>query len=178
MRRGWLSTCQLSVCWGAGAACGRGREGWSHEPRSAPPQVRGGALHIFFTANIRYFLTGNIRTIWSFDCCRFNYSIITKIRIIQLLGGGARTTSGLSFQRNRHSWKRVNSSLLVVGGPEGPRPKPTSYLTRCIDQMVLEGQLLHKIVNLLFQLVIVNDKLTIWWRSWFSRTIELTHSVR
>ena len=37
-----------------------------------------------------------------------------------------------------------------------------SYLTRSINQMVLENQLPHKTVNLVFKLVIVQNKLTIW----------------
>ena len=36
------------------------------------------------------------------------------------------------------------------------------YLTQSINQMVLESQLTHKEVNILFELVIVNNKLTVW----------------
>ena len=39
------------------------------------------------------------------------------------------------------------------------------YLTQCINQMVLESQLPPKNVNLWFQLVTVNNKLTILWGS-------------
>ena len=35
--------------------------------------------------------------------------------------------------------------------------------------MVLESQLPHKTVNLLFHLVIVNNKLTILWGGWLSK---------
>jgi hypothetical protein len=38
-----------------------------------------------------------------------------------------------------------------------------TYLTQCINEMVLQSQLLHKIVNQLFCLAIVNNKLTILW---------------
>ena len=38
-----------------------------------------------------------------------------------------------------------------------------TYLTQCINQMGLESDIPHTIVNLLFQLVIVNNKLKIWW---------------
>ena len=41
--------------------------------------------------------------------------------------------------------------------PDGDR----SYLTQCIHQLVLESQLPHKTVNLMFELVTVNNKLTI-----------------
>jgi hypothetical protein len=44
------------------------------------------------------------------------------------------------------------------------------YLTRCVHQLVLESQLTHKTVNLIFQLVIVNNKLTILRGSWLSTT--------
>ena len=37
------------------------------------------------------------------------------------------------------------------------------YLTQCIDQMVSESQLPHKIVNLLFTIINQNIKLTILW---------------
>ena len=36
------------------------------------------------------------------------------------------------------------------------------YLTQCINKMVLESQLPHKIVNLFFGKLIGNNKLTIW----------------
>ena len=39
------------------------------------------------------------------------------------------------------------------------------YLTECIYQLVLESQLPHKTVNLIFSSVIVNNKLTILWGS-------------
>ena len=39
------------------------------------------------------------------------------------------------------------------------------YLTQSVYQLVLESQLSHKTVNLIFQLVIVNNKLTIVWGS-------------
>jgi hypothetical protein len=35
------------------------------------------------------------------------------------------------------------------------------YLAQCINQLFLEGQLSHKIVDLLLRLVAVNNKLTI-----------------
>ena len=52
----------------------------------------------------------------------------------------------------------------------GVTSKP--HLTECIYQLVLESQLPHKTVNLTFQLVIVNNKLTILWGSWLSKTID------
>ena len=39
------------------------------------------------------------------------------------------------------------------------------YLTKCIHQLVLESQLPHKTVNLVFELEILNNELTILWRS-------------
>ena len=39
------------------------------------------------------------------------------------------------------------------------------YLTHFINQIILESQLPHKIVDIIFQSAIVNNKLTIlWWR--------------
>ena len=37
------------------------------------------------------------------------------------------------------------------------------YLTECINQMVLESQLHHKIVHLLFTTTNQNDKSTVFW---------------
>jgi hypothetical protein len=45
------------------------------------------------------------------------------------------------------------------------RPGSQAYITECIHQLVLESQLPHEFVNLLFILVIVNDKLTDFWGS-------------
>jgi hypothetical protein len=39
------------------------------------------------------------------------------------------------------------------------------YLTQCIYELVLDSQLPHKTVKLIFQLVKVNNKLTILWGS-------------
>ena len=37
------------------------------------------------------------------------------------------------------------------------------YLTACIYQLILESQISHRIVNLSFEFVIVDSKLTIVW---------------
>ena len=43
------------------------------------------------------------------------------------------------------------------------------YLTDCIYELVLESQLPHRIVNLLFTITNQNIQLTILWGSWLSR---------
>ena len=45
-------------------------------------------------------------------------------------------------------------------------------LIHCINWMVSGSQLPHKSVILLFRLVMVNNKLTIFWGSWFSKKIN------
>ena len=45
------------------------------------------------------------------------------------------------------------------------------FLTQCINQMVLESQLPHKIMNLLFHLIIVLHKLMILWGIRVSKAI-------
>ena len=47
------------------------------------------------------------------------------------------------------------------------------YLTECVNQMAWESQLPQKNVNLFFQLVIVNNKLTILWGSWLLKPWNL-----
>ena len=44
------------------------------------------------------------------------------------------------------------------------------YLTYCVDDMVLESHLHHKIVNSLFAITGENNKLTILWESLLSLT--------
>ena len=51
----------------------------------------------------------------------------------------------------------------VAGG--GRAVRGADYLTECIYYLVLESQPPHKTVNLIFQLVIVKNKLTILWGS-------------
>jgi hypothetical protein len=46
-----------------------------------------------------------------------------------------------------------------------------SYLTECIDEMVVESQLLHKIVDLLSTITMQDNKLTSLWGSRLSITI-------
>ena len=54
---------------------------------------------------------------------------------------------------NPQSWQPPKEALLAAG----------SNRTQCINQMVLESQLPHKIVNSLFHSIIVNNELTILW---------------
>jgi len=54
-------------------------------------------------------------------------------------------------------WNRTASHHTVL--------TPQTYLAQSFNQMVLESQLPHTIVNLLFRLVIVNNKSTILWES-------------
>ena len=54
----------------------------------------------------------------------------------------------------------VNSLLVVAGGRVQGRGVGC-YLTQCIHSLALESQISHKSVNLIFELVIVNNKLTI-----------------
>jgi len=63
------------------------------------------------------------------------------------------------------------------------KPKPTTafwsfYLTKCIYLLLLERQLAHETVYFIFRFVIVNNKLTILWGSWLSKTDLSIHSVR
>ena len=53
-----------------------------------------------------------------------------------------------------------------------------SYLIQRVDWSVLESQLSHKVVNLIFGLSIANNNLTILWGNWLSKTNYEIHSVR
>ena len=44
-----------------------------------------------------------------------------------------------------------------------PHLRPRPYLTQCIYSLFLKGQLPHETVNLIFELVLVNNKLTMFW---------------
>ena len=46
----------------------------------------------------------------------------------------------------------------------------TIHFTECINEMVFERQLPHKIVNLLFTIANLNIKLDILWGDWLSKT--------
>ena len=59
-----------------------------------------------------------------------------------------------------------------------PRAFRLAHLTEFINEMIIDSQLPHKIVNLLFIITYWNNKLTVLWGSWLSKTIELIHSVR
>ena len=52
------------------------------------------------------------------------------------------------------------------------------YLRQCIYELVWGRQLPNNIVNLIFKLVVVNNKLTNLWGSWLSKTFWSIHSVR
>ena len=52
---------------------------------------------------------------------------------------------------------------LSLGGAVLAGVTPRPYLTRCIYQLVLEGELPRKTVDMIFSLVIVNNKLAILW---------------
>ena len=69
----------------------------------------------------------------------------------------------------------ASSSCPTTGGALHTR---RSHLTECINQMVSESQLPHKIVNLLFTSTNLNNNLMILWGIWLSETIWLIHSVR
>ena len=45
------------------------------------------------------------------------------------------------------------------------------YLTQYVNSMVLEIQLPHQIVNVVFLFVIVDNKFTVVWGGWLSKTI-------
>jgi hypothetical protein len=69
----------------------------------------------------------------------------------------------------------AGGSLGNVGG-EAPQGEARgnlnrAYLTQCINSMVLESQPPDKIVNMLFQLVTVNNKFTIFGGSCNSKTM-------
>jgi hypothetical protein len=56
--------------------------------------------------------------------------------------------------------------LPLIGQLPGKnRPRKRTYLTECINQLVLESQLLHKTVNLLLTISDENKKLTLLWGS-------------
>ena len=61
---------------------------------------------------------------------------------------------------------------LKVNTPTKVNNSPQVYLTRCIDSTVIESQLPHKIVDLLFRLVKVNNKLTICGRVEFLKSFN------
>ena len=71
--------------------------------------------------------------------------------------------------RERKGGRREGKSVrteLVPGDACTIRKKAMQlhvYLTQCVDQMVLESQLPHKIVSILFKLATVNKRLTILW---------------
>ena len=47
-----------------------------------------------------------------------------------------------------------------------------SHMRRCIGSLILESQLPHKIVNLLYSKPIVNNKLMILWRIYFLKPLN------
>ena len=62
----------------------------------------------------------------------------------------------------------ISTGASAVTSSTTPLARQSHFdLTQCINWMVLESQLPHKIVNLLFPY----SKLTILWRSWLSKTI-------
>ena len=52
------------------------------------------------------------------------------------------------------------------------------YLTDCIYELVLESQLPHKIVNIMFTITNQNTELTVLWGSWLSKMNQKKHCVR
>jgi hypothetical protein len=71
----------------------------------------------------------------------------------------SRPESGFGFRVNVSETFSVVPSSLGFSLP--PKYAYHSYLTQCIHQLLLESQSPHKTVNLIFELVIVNKKLTI-----------------
>ena len=86
-------------------------------------------------------------------------------------GGGGKGTHVLGSRCTQHhtltpqpqprSLKNTNMPL-KLSIPDKARQ---TYLTQCVDQFVSESQIPHKTVNLMFQFVIVNNKLIILWGS-------------
>ena len=70
--------------------------------------------------------------------------------------------------------KPFSYAIDAGSGRGGSRvPQPQACLAPCIHQMVWESQLPHKIVNLLFTISLLHNKLTMLWGSWLSKTIYL-----
>jgi hypothetical protein len=68
-----------------------------------------------------------------------------------------------------HQWVKRQRTLLSRGVLSPERALrlercvlPQSHLTRCINQMVFESQLPHKIVKLLFTISLLYNKMTIF----------------
>ena len=68
------------------------------------------------------------------------------------------------LETKRMELQRYLMDVQVVSRRTG-KPWLEFHLTECINQMVLQGQLPHKIVNLLITVTKQNHKLTILWGS-------------
>ena len=74
--------------------------------------------------------------------------------------------SGVRFRVGRDRLSRARSARLIAPAGRSPvRGRRRVCVTQRINSLVPESQLPHKTVNLIFELVIVNDKLKILWGS-------------
>ena len=73
--------------------------------------------------------------------------------------------SGSFYERGTLVKSNATSPFQAAG-----RAAQRYYLTRCVHQRALEIQLPHNAVKKIFQVVILNNKLTIVWGSRLSKT--------